>query len=115
MMKTIRRNKRSGFIVTAELILIATILVLGLLVGLAEVRDSLVGELDDVGEAYGALDQSYSFNGVENDNVPLEFTEGSTWGDASDPSLTDDTYGGDLVNISTSIAPDFEGVQGTEP
>jgi hypothetical protein len=107
-MKKMRKTKKGGFIVTAELILIATILVLGLLVGMAEVRDSLVAELDDIGEAFGALDQSYSFNGVENDNVPVEFTEGSTWSDAVDPSVTDDTYGGDQENINTSIAPDVD-------
>ncbi|MFK7769862.1 MAG: hypothetical protein AB8B55_21820 [Mariniblastus sp.] len=41
----------SGFIITMEIILIATITVLGLIVGLTAVRDALVAELSDVAEA----------------------------------------------------------------
>lgn len=54
----------SGFIVSAELILIATILVIGLVVGLAEVQTNIVNELEDVGSAVGQLQQSYSFSGT---------------------------------------------------
>ncbi len=41
----------SGFIITMEIILIATITVLGLIVGLTAVRDALVAELSDVAAA----------------------------------------------------------------
>ena len=40
-----------GFIVSAELVLIATILVLGVLVGIASVRDQVIQELGDVAGA----------------------------------------------------------------
>jgi hypothetical protein len=53
----------AGFIISAELVLVATLLVIGLVVGLAEVQHSIVGELNDVGEAIGKLNQSYAFTG----------------------------------------------------
>lgn len=53
-----------GFVVSSELVLIATILVLGLIVGLASVRDQLVQELGDVAAAIATLNQSYSFSAV---------------------------------------------------
>ena len=52
-----------GFVVSAELVLIATLLVVGLVVGLSEVQHAVVAELNDVGDAIGKLNQSYSFSG----------------------------------------------------
>lgn len=49
----------AGFIVSAELVLVATIVVIGLVVGLAEVQSAVIAELNDVGDAIGALNQSY--------------------------------------------------------
>ncbi|REJ88741.1 MAG: hypothetical protein DWQ34_02930 [Planctomycetota bacterium] len=56
-------NDEAGFIVSAELVLVATILVIGLIVGLSEVQHSVVAELNDVGDAIGMLNQSYHFSG----------------------------------------------------
>ncbi len=56
-------NDEAGFIVSAELVLVATILVIGLIVGLSEVQHAVVSELNDVGEAIGELNQCYSFSG----------------------------------------------------
>lgn len=56
-------NDESGFIVSAELVLVATILVIGMIVGLSEVQHAVVQELNDVGDAIGALNQSYSYSG----------------------------------------------------
>jgi hypothetical protein len=53
-----------GFVVSAELILVATILVLGMIVGLVSLRDQIVQELGDVAAAFSQLNQSYSFSGV---------------------------------------------------
>lgn len=54
---------QTGFIISAELVLISTILVLGLIVGLTSVQSAVVSELNDVGAAIGSLNQSYSYNG----------------------------------------------------
>jgi len=52
-----------GFIISAELILVATVLVLGMLVGLSQVQNAVVSELNDVAHAIGALNQTYYFSG----------------------------------------------------
>lgn len=56
-------NDEAGFIVSAELVLIATILVIGLIVGLSQVQYAVVEELNDVAHAIGSLNQGYYFSG----------------------------------------------------
>jgi hypothetical protein len=56
-------NDEAGFIICAELVLAATLLVIGLIVGMSEVQHAVVSELNDVGEAIGCLNQSYFFTG----------------------------------------------------
>jgi Flp pilus assembly pilin Flp len=53
----------SGFIVSAELVLIATLCVVGLIVGLSEVQHAVISELNDVADAIGSLNQSYFTTG----------------------------------------------------
>ncbi len=77
------RNRQSGFIVSAELALITTILVIGLIVGLVAVRDALVAELHDVAEAIGELDQAFTFEGVL-DPITNAATQGSVFADEQD-------------------------------
>lgn len=57
------RDDENGFIVSAELVLVSTIAVLGMVVGLAEVSNNVNQELEDVGSAFGAINQSYSYCG----------------------------------------------------
>ncbi len=57
-------NDDAGFIVSAELALIATVAVLGLVVGLSEVAYNVNQELEDVGSAASGLDQSFFANCV---------------------------------------------------
>lgn len=54
----------SGMVVYSELVLIATILVIGMITGLATVRDQVLTELADVADAISELDQSYNYGGV---------------------------------------------------
>jgi hypothetical protein len=58
-------NEETGAIVSAEIMLVATILVLGVIVGLKSVRDSVVTELADVAQAVANVSQSYHFSGVD--------------------------------------------------
>ena len=58
-------NDESGFIVSAELVLVATIAVLGMVVGLSEVALNVNNELEDVGSAFGALNQTYVVKGIK--------------------------------------------------
>ena len=56
-------NDESGFIVSSELVLIATICVIGIITGLVEIQWAVVAELNDVGDAIGSLNQSFQFSG----------------------------------------------------
>ncbi len=57
-------NDETGFIVSAELVLVLTIGVLAMVVGLASVRDAVTSELNDVSNAIGAISQSYNYSGL---------------------------------------------------
>ncbi len=54
----------AGFIVSAELVIVATILVIGMVVGLAEVANGTSEELEDVGSAIGSFNQGYLVSGM---------------------------------------------------
>lgn len=57
-------HDEAGFVVSAELVLISTIVVLGLVVGLSEVSHGVNQELEDVASAYGSVNQSFHFSGL---------------------------------------------------
>jgi len=83
-----KRNQK-GFIVSIELIFLATILVIGLLAGWVMIRDTTLGELQDVANAIGSVNQSYTYNGTsETDPLGIEFTNtaGSSFFDTVDTS-----------------------------
>jgi hypothetical protein len=53
-----------AFVVSSELILVCTILVIGMSVGLVTLRDQVVQELADVAAAFSRTEQAYSFSGM---------------------------------------------------
>lgn len=57
-------NDEHGFVVSTELVLIATVLVLGMIVGLTTLRDQVIAELADVAAAMSNTNQSYSYSGI---------------------------------------------------
>src|SRR6516225_5788669 len=59
-------NDDNGFIVSAELVLVATIVVIGMITGLVAIRKDVTSELTEVGQAIAAIDQSYSYSGLSN-------------------------------------------------
>ena len=82
-------NDEAGFIVSAELVLVATILVIGMIVGLSSVQHAVVQELNDVGDAIGSLNQSYLFSGFSatksnGSDKPKAYTRGSSFLDRTD-------------------------------
>lgn len=80
-----RRAKQKGFIVSTELVLIATLLVVGLTAGLQSVRVAVVTEMADLAEAIGSLDQSYSYGGASRVDAA---TPGGAFVDTPDPVVT---------------------------
>jgi len=81
-------HDENGFIISAELVLVATILVIGLIVGLSEIQHAMVTELNDVADAIGSLNQSYYFSGFSKRNNTKggvgAFTRGSAFYDSFD-------------------------------
>ncbi len=72
----------AGFIVSAELVLVSTILVLGMTVGLSEVSFGVNQELEDVASAFGSINQSYRYEGLfDRDKATIA---GSRFGDHAD-------------------------------
>ena len=80
LLRTLWKDE-AGAIISSELVLVATILVIGMIVGLAAVRNSVVAELADLAEAIGSIDQSFSFSQVTGHAA---LTEGSIFTDAPD-------------------------------
>jgi Flp pilus assembly pilin Flp len=62
-------NDEAGFIVSAELVLVATIAVLAMVVGLSEVALNVNNELEDVGSAFGNVSQTYQYYGLKGHNA----------------------------------------------
>lgn len=58
-------NDEAGFIVSAELVLVSTIAVLGMIVGLSEVALNVNNELEDVGSAFNSMQQSFCVDGFQ--------------------------------------------------
>lgn len=70
-----------GFVVSSELVLIATIVVIGLLAGLTTLRDQVALEMGDMANAIGAVRQGYSYSGV---TAHTSSTAGARFIDTSD-------------------------------
>ena len=84
-------NDECGAIISSELVLLVTILVIGMIVGLKALQQAVVNELGDVAAAIGAINQSYSFGGVTG---CCAFTAGSLNTDLVDQC--------DLTNVAGS-------------
>ncbi len=76
---------QNGFVLSAELVIVATTVVLGLTVALVAVRDSITGELTDLANAFRSLDQSYYTSGFvgcrKANGVATAWTPGSAFFD----------------------------------
>lgn len=80
-------HDEAAFVVSAELVLVATIVVIGMIVGLSEVQHSVVSELNDVADAIGSLNQSYCFSGFsayKGHGQVKSMTAGSAFRDVAD-------------------------------
>lgn len=56
-------NDEAGFVVSAELALIVTLIFTAVAVGVAVARDALVSEYNDISEMIGTMDQTYNVQG----------------------------------------------------
>ncbi|MFM8477076.1 MAG: hypothetical protein ACKOEO_14955 [Planctomycetaceae bacterium] len=98
-MKNLLKNfvcGEEGFLLSTEGLLVATISVLGLIVGIVAVRNAIVLELDDFAAAVGALNQTYVYTGVSDPSATTNTTAGGTF--------TDETEATDLQSIIVTVA-----------
>ncbi|MDZ4687831.1 MAG: hypothetical protein SH850_22390 [Planctomycetaceae bacterium] len=79
-------NDDAGVVISAELVLVLTVTVLAMVVGLSEVAVAVNTELNDLSNAFGALNQSFSFTGFHSeDNCKVKsFVYGSSFHDKTD-------------------------------
>jgi Flp pilus assembly pilin Flp len=101
-----------GFVVSTELVLIATIVVIGLIAGLTTVRDQVTTELGDVADAISEVDQSFSWGNITAHCASVAgsvFSDLTDFCDANTPgSQGDDATGGTCITIcgtATSETP----------
>jgi hypothetical protein len=111
MMKSMFRSflrSEEGFILSTEAVLIGTITVLGLIVGLAEIRNNVVQELGDYSQAVAMLSQDYAFTSVSDTNVPSNIaTAGSQFSDSVDNQSANATDANGIT-ITTASTLDAE-------
>lgn len=96
-------RSEEGFILSTEAVLIGTITVLGLIVGLAEIRNNVVQELGDYSQAVAMLSQDYAFTSVSDTNVPSSIaTAGSQYSDSTDKQQANATVANGITVVTAS-------------
>ncbi|MDA0586713.1 MAG: hypothetical protein O2820_02465 [Planctomycetota bacterium] len=101
----------AGFIVSTELMITATLLVIGLLVGQVTLRDAVLSELGDLAQAINDTNQSYSYTSVTGHSSSVagaEFADRADFCDDNDDTTQGSQGSGDGACIGISVAPDAE-------
>lgn len=89
----------AGFVISAELVLLATIVVIGLIVGWATVRDQVIQELGDVAQAISEINQSYSWSAVTGHTSSVAGTAFDDLLDFCDDDGDPDGEAGHCINL----------------
>lgn len=90
---------------TTELVLVACVAIVGFIVMMSSMRDSVVAELRDTTLAVQNSNQTISYNGIEGSSGS---TAGSSWDDALDVDDGED-ISGSVLGIDFTVAPTDEG------
>ena len=98
-------NDEAGFVVSTELVLLATVAVIGLITGITAVRDGVVSELSDVAGAVQEVNQSYSYDGVVGHNAA---TAGTQFDDQLDECDSNDDASLTVDNCITFNQPSVD-------
>lgn len=100
-------SEESGFILSTEAVLLATVTILGLIVGLAEVRNAVVQELGDFSQAVAWLSQSFEYTSIDSSNVPTDIqTGGSMFSDSFDDQMSQSIAANGILVDSAPVADD---------
>jgi hypothetical protein len=76
-------NDEIGAVLSAELMLVSTVMIVGLTAGLVTLRDALARETADMAAAVAQLDQSYVLPGITAHDAS---TAGTTFNDTDEPA-----------------------------
>lgn len=100
----------SGFIFSSELVIIATLMICGAVVGFVSIRDSLVLELHDVSEALGAVSQSYNITGIRKGRSDGGFHARCSGAGFNDDADNCDCHGITFSTVAGKADPSLENV-----
>lgn len=64
-------NDQNGAVVSSELALVGTVVVIGMVTGLANLRDTVTSELADTAQAIGGINQSYQVQGISSPSASV--------------------------------------------
>ncbi|MFP6763141.1 MAG: hypothetical protein VB858_05975 [Planctomycetaceae bacterium] len=100
----------AGFVVSTELVLASTLLVVGITIGQVTLRDAVISEIADTASAINDINQSYSYTSVTGHSSSVA---GSSFTDATDfcdPQADEGAQGaaGTGACINMSVAPTNE-------
>ena len=111
-------HDESGFVISTELILVSTILVVGIIVGQTTLRDQVVTEFADTADAVSALDQSYLYSEIvvatHGSVAGTTFSDAADFCDANDNGAQGLDASGTCVLVDTGTAGVGAGVDATE-
>lgn len=94
-----------GFVISTELVLVSTILVLSMIIGMKKISSQVLGEMSDVANAIGFLNQSYYYDGAwywTFNAIP------ASWGGTGPFIDGVDIINGDYLPINTNAIPSTE-------
>ncbi|MEP7008849.1 MAG: hypothetical protein ABJC13_00850 [Acidobacteriota bacterium] len=105
----VRRGKKgqAGFIVSAEIIFILTIMICCVAIGWSSISAKIIGEIGDLGSAIGSLNQSYSMSGmaVGHPTDPVHPTDIAFWRGSSFEDHQDFCDQGGTCGVRMCIPP----------
>ncbi len=96
-------NDDCGALLSAEWVFLATIMVIGLVAGMVQVRNAVTGELAEIAGAVSALDQSYGYSGLTSGTNNCCFVAGTAVDDNFDPRILASTVLVAPFNIDNNI------------
>lgn len=97
----------SGFLLSTESVLLGTLVVLGLIVGLAEVRNATVQELGDFSQAIAWISQDFEFTSVDSTNAAGDIVSaGSQFSDSDDTQMISTIAANGIIVDEVSVLDD---------
>lgn len=101
-----------GFVVSAEMVLVATVALLGLVAGLCSVSRDINGELTDVGNAWSSLNQSFHVSGGQCEGEGCGCSSGSQFtdhgcGDGGSGGTSSGSSSGSPINAGLGVGIGF--------